>query len=133
MIGLDTNVIIRFLTQDEPKQAEIINKLIDKAINNNEVFWISQLTLCETVWVLERAYKISKKELVNILGKILKTNELKLERSEVIHKALDDYIKSKNVRFVDCLIGQSNQNFDCIFTYTFDKDTAKDLASFRLL
>ncbi len=75
MIGLDTNVIVRYLTQDDPSQSEIADKIISRSTDQGEMLWISQITLCETVWVLERAYKISKKTIVEILHFLLETQE----------------------------------------------------------
>lgn len=133
MIGLDTNVLIRYLTQDDVLQAELANKVIARSSHQGELLWIGQVTLCETVWVLERAYKISKAEIINILHMLLQTQELTFEKHDVIWRAIQDYKTCQSVGFVDCLIGRQNESNDCDFTYTFDKDASKELATFHLL
>jgi len=132
MIGLDTNVIVRYLTQDDPIQSVIANKLISKSVDGQELLWISQMTLAETVWVLERAYKISKSEMIEILHTLLQTVELVVEKHDLAFQALQDYKGSKYAGFVDCLIGRQNKSNDCVFTYTLDKEAAKDLNTFKL-
>jgi len=133
MIGLDTNVLIRYLTQDNLSQSELANKVITRSTNHGELLWVSQITLCETVWVLERAYKISKEELINILHMLLQTQELVFEKHDTIWRVIQDYKMCQSVGFVDCLIGRQNESNECNFTYTFDKDASKELATFHLL
>lgn len=133
MIGLDTNVIVRYLTQDDPAQSQIANTVINKAIDQGELLWISLLTLAETTWVLERAYKIPKNKMVEVLHTLLQIQELMIEKHDIVWHALHDYKKCKEAGFVDCLIGRQNISNDCLFTYTFDKDAAKEIKTFQLL
>lgn len=133
MIGLDTNVIIRYLTQDDPLQSELANQVITRSINQGEWLWVSQITLCETIWVLERAYKLSKEEIIDILHILMQTQELVFEMHDVIWRAIQDYKMCKTVGFADCLIGRQNASNDCQFTYTFDKDASKELTTFQIL
>lgn len=131
MYGLDTNVLIRYLTQDDPEQSEKANAVISKAAKHGETFWVSQITLCETVWVLLRAYKISKEELISILHMLLQTQELVFEKHDVIYRAIHDYRKCRSAGFVDCVIGRQNESNDCEFTYTFDQGAARELTTFK--
>ena len=133
MIGLDTNVLVRYLTQDDPKQSSLVNKAITKAVDEGELLWISHLTLAETAWVLERAYKISKKELVEIMHTLLQTQELSIERHDIVWHALHDFKKCEAAGFVDCLIARQNNANDCRHTLTFDKDAAREIPFFQLL
>ncbi len=133
MIGLDTNVIVRYLTQDDHHQAALANKIISKSTAEGQLLWISLITLCETVWVLERAYKISKEEIVNILHLLLQTQELVFENHNVVWHALNDYKTCNSAGFSDCLIGRQNHANDCFYTYTFDKEAVKELGTFQLL
>lgn len=133
MIGLDTNVIIRYLTQDDPRQAALANKVIGKSTSQGQLLWISQITLCETVWVLERAYKISKDEMITVLHQLLQTQELVFDKHDIVWQALHDYKSCHSVGFVDCLIGRQNVSNDCLYTYTFDKDAVKELKTFQML
>jgi predicted nucleic-acid-binding protein len=132
MIGLDTNVIIRYLTQDDEGQSKKANQIIENGINSNHNFWISQLTFCEVVWVLERSYKLKKTKIIDILSKILETEHLIIENESIVEQALEDY-KQHSISFSDCLIGQFNKHHDCLFTYTFDVKAANKLSTFKLV
>lgn len=133
MIGLDSNIVIRFLVQDDPKQSKKVNQWFDKWIQAEEVLWICQATLCEIFWVLERSYRLDKQELIKVLKLLLQT-KIEVENSEVVWEALYDYEKNANMGFADCLIGRQNSYFKCDATYTFDKKAAKQLpVIFKLL
>jgi predicted nucleic-acid-binding protein len=127
MIGLDTNVIIRYLVQDEPKQSKQANGIIETAIAEGLKLSISQVTLCEVVWVLERCYHVHKMELINVIKQLLKTQQIQVEHESVAQEALLDFEHHTSVDFSDCLIGRQNTNNGCIITYTFDKQAAKKL------
>lgn len=129
MIGLDTNVIIRYLVQDEPQQSMKANHIIEKAVADEEILIISQITLCEMVWVLESCYALTKKEIIEVLNKILHTHQIRIEQDDVVRHALRDFSHFDNVDFSDCLIGRQNISKGCSFTYTFDKNAAKKLNS----
>lgn len=134
MIGLDTNIVIRYLIQDDPEQSRKVNQCIEKWIKNKQVLWICQITLCEIFWVLEKCYKLGKEELVSILYSLLKTRQIRVEKDDIAWQALYDYEKSARINFPDCLIGRQNMHLECIHTYTFDKVAAKELPkSFLLL
>lgn len=127
MIGLDTNVIVRYLVQDDPKQSKKANHIIESAIAASEYLWLSQITLCEVVWVLERCYDLSKKELLHILKTILQIQQIRIEFDSIVRQALSDFESHSKVDFSDCLIGRQNAFHGCVCTYTFDKDAAKNL------
>lgn len=133
MIGLDTNVIVRYLTQDDPTQSELANQIISQSTTRGEMLWIGQITLCETVWVLEKGYQITKDTLIEILHLLLETQELVFENHDIVWQALQDYQSSRSVGFADCLIGRQNSANNCIYTYTFDKCAVKELPMFHLL
>ncbi|MCE5294914.1 MAG: type II toxin-antitoxin system VapC family toxin [Chlamydiales bacterium] len=127
MIGLDTNLIVRYLIQDDAAQTKKANLLIENAAENGTPMWISQITLCETIWVLDRGYKLPKQEILHILHELLQTPEIKIENDSITWLALHDYETSKSVGFVDCLIGRQNAYNGCTTTYTLDKQAAKKL------
>jgi predicted nucleic-acid-binding protein len=133
MIGLDTNVIVRYLTQDDPEQAKLANQVISNAIQKGELLWISHLTLAETTWVLERAYQLPKSQLIDILSTLLQTQDVTVEKHNIAWQALQDYKKCKKTGFVDCLIGRQNASSECRFTYTFDRTAAHELHTFQQL
>ena len=129
MIGLDTNVVIRYLVQDDPNQSKRANQAIEKWKEAGETLWICQITLCEICWVLERCYQLSREELVSVLTNLLQTRHLQIERDDLVWQALRDFEKNTKVGFPDCLIGRQNAYHECIHTFTFDKDAVKQLPS----
>jgi predicted nucleic-acid-binding protein len=133
MIGLDTNVLIRYLTQDDPKQSATANHFIKKSVSHGENLWIGLITLCETVWVLERAYSLSKSEITEVLRSLLSTKQIQFQEKDSVWQALGDFEESRNVSFSDCLIGRQNLSHECSHTYTFDKEAAKKLTTFHFL
>lgn len=132
MIGLDTNVVIRYLVQDDPAQAKQATACIEAWIAQKMTLRICQITLIEIYWVLERCYKLKKPELIAILSMLLQTRQIQVEHDDIAWQALRDYEHSK-AGFSDCLIGRQNAHYECSFTYTFDKETAKQLATFKLI
>lgn len=134
MIGLDTNVLIRFLVQDDQRQSKKANQCIEKWIKTGELLWICQIVLCEIIWVLEKCYQLSREELISILSVLLRTKQIRIERSEVVEQALHDFTNNFKIGFSDCLIGRQNAYHECSYTYTFDKNAAKKLPEiFKLI
>ena len=127
MIGLDTNVLVRYLTQDDKAQSLAATRLIE----NGNTFFINTIVLCELAWVLESCYDLKKDDLANILKKILSTRQFTIENSKIAWHAIDDFGASK-ADFSDCLLGQINLHKDCEHTFTFDK-ALKGVAAFKHL
>lgn len=128
MRGLDTNVIIRFLTRDDERQYQKSYKLLTQ---DKVRFLISYPTLVEMIWVLESRYKYAKKKLIFVLEEIKNTKNFYFPDHSIVEKSIKDYKKS-TADFADCLIGALNKEHNCDTTYTFDKKAAK-LPSFTLL
>lgn len=134
MIGLDTNVVIRYLVQYPPTQARKASEFIDSCIQSGKILWICQATLCEVFWVLKSCYELSKVELVSMLRLLLRARSIKIERDDIAYQALLDYEENSKIDFPDCLIGRQNAWFECQSTYTFDKNAAKRLpGQFKLI
>lgn len=129
MIGLDTNVFVRYLVQDDVVQSNLANRLIEEAVAAEKILWICQITLCETIWVLKKCYKLSNNEISHILQEILLIPQIKIENESVIASAIKDFEMNNNVGFSDCLIGRQNAHNGCEITYTFDKAAAKRLST----
>lgn len=125
MIGLDTNVLVRFLTQDDPKQSHKANGLFEEAEIRGVDLWVSLVTLCELVWVLESCYKVSRAELTELLTKLFQVKQIRLENSTAAEAALAQYKSSMRADFSDCLIGLHNISRRCTHTVTFDKQAAR--------
>ena len=93
MIGLDTNVLIRYIVQDDPNQSHQATKFIEENLSKDVTGWISHIVLCEIVWVLKRAYGYKKAILVNVIKQLLMTTELDIENPDVAWQALHEYEK----------------------------------------
>lgn len=131
MIGLDTNVILRYLLQDDEVQGEKASRAIGQAAARNEPLFVSIVVLCEALWVLESAYDYHKPERVTVLDQLLETNGFEIEQRDLVRAALDDYRASK-ADFSDCLIGRTNEAHGCRHTLTFERPL-KALDTFRVL
>ena len=131
MIGLDTNVVIRYLVQDDKKQSAAATRFIEKSLTTDVPGYINHITLCEIVWVLQRCYDVTEQQLRDIIEGLLTTKQLIAENVEVAWKALRVY-DANSADFCDALIGQANIHSGCEHTVTFDKKAAS-LPGFDLL
>jgi predicted nucleic-acid-binding protein len=131
MIGLDTNVLIRYLAQDDPLQSPIAVNFIETVCSEKHPGFINHIVLCETVWVLDRCYDIEKDTIVVILEKILKTEQFTIQSVDRVWRALREFKKTA-ADFADCLLSQDNIGNRCEHTVTFDKK-ASISAGYRLL
>lgn len=120
MIGLDTNILVRYITQDDQNQAELATKFIEKNCTGTKPGFINQIVICEIIWILCRAYGYDKKLVIRIIGKLLQSSEIVVENSPIIWKALKEY-ENGNADFSDYLIALSNIKSGCDYTVTFDK------------
>lgn len=129
MIGLDMNVLVRYLVQDDPGQSRKAMQVITKQCTRDDPGFINRIVLCELVWVLESAYGYSKDTIVAVLEKLLRTSQLKIEDVQAAWTAFRVYQKGK-ADFADCLLGTTNRLGGCDTTVTFDQAASK-LEGFR--
>ncbi len=123
MIGLDTNVIIRYVVQDDKRQAKMATELIERLTEDSPGF-LTLVCLTEIVWVLESAYAYDHLEIVALLTKLLQISVLKIERQAVVAAALRVF-KDGKADFADCLIERVSGNAGCEKTLTFDVTASK--------
>jgi predicted nucleic-acid-binding protein len=126
MKGLDTNVLVRYLTQDDPKQAAVAAKEIDGAATRGEKILLHPLVLCELVWVLESAYGFDKPEILKVLERILRTAQFELLEKDILWLALTDYRRGKG-DFSDYYLGRANEKGGAKNTLTFDMALKNDV------
>jgi predicted nucleic-acid-binding protein len=119
MIGLDTNILVRYLTQDDPGQSRKAAKEIEKGLSAGHMFFIADIVICELVWVLETAYGYDRRDIVPVLENILRTKQFQFENKDLLWKSLADY-RSIKADFADHLIGQAGHMAGCRETLTFD-------------
>jgi len=120
LIGLDTNVIVRYLVQDDEQQSKLATDLIEDQCSTESPLFINEITLCEIVWVLKRAYGYEKTVILDILQQLLACQDLLFSSHSEASLALRDY-EVGNADFSDYFIGQLNKKQGCAFTYSFDK------------
>lgn len=130
MIGLDTNVVVRYLVQDDQTQARHASRLIESCTRDEPGF-ISIVTLAEITWVLNAAYNASRDEIANVIENLLQTESLLVQFADIAWKGLAAY-RAGAADFADCLIERISAAQDCVATYTFDQIAARD-AGMQLL
>jgi len=119
MIGIDTNVIVRYIVQDDPKQAKASTKLIEQSCSIDNPGYINHIVLCELVWVLRRNYKLAKTSICQVIEQIMRTDRIVIEDIQLVWKALETFKETK-ADFADCLLGQRNLQAGCQYTATLD-------------
>ena len=124
MIGLDTNVLVRFLVRDDEQQFERARRLVRRQAQDGEPVHISLLVLLETEWVLRSRYKLSKEEILGTFSELLSAVDMSLEDESSIEEALFVW-KDSPAQFADCLIGARNRTLGCVATATFDTGALK--------
>jgi len=123
MTGLDTNVLVRYIMQDDLKQSPLANRLIESLTAESPGF-ITIVSVIEVVWVLSSAYEMGRPELIAALEALLHVKELVVERAETVWKAVRHF-QTANADFADCLITCSAGAAGCGQVMTFDRAAAK--------
>jgi len=129
VIGLDTNVLIRYFTQDDPHLSAIANRIIGGLSESSQGF-ISIVTLAETIWVLARTYDRPRDDLVRVIRALLGTSVFRVQNELQVYAAMEA-LESGTTGFSDALIGAVDSWAGCSHTLTFDKKAAR-LPGFQL-
>ena len=124
MLGIDTNVLIRFLVRDDKAQFERARKLIKRETSRGEPVFISHLVLLETEWVLRSRYGASKTEISTAISALLESREVQFEDESSVEQALFVW-KDSTADFADCLINAHHRALGCRATATFDARALK--------
>jgi len=124
MTGIDSNILVRYIVQDDIEQARKATRLIESKCNVQSPGYINIIVLCELVWVLKRAYGYKKRVIVDVLSTLLSVQEIRVERSAEVSIALEAFASGK-ADFVDYLIAVINNQKGCDFTYTLDGAAAQ--------
>lgn len=123
MIALDTNVLVRFLVQDDALQAQLATKVIDQLTDDAQGF-VSREVLIELVWVLERAYRLGRAEIAVALDGLLSATELDIEGSVEVAPALELY-RNDGFGFADLMIAAAARRVGAMELVTFDQKAAR--------
>lgn len=120
MIGLDTNVVVRYLMQDDPQQAERAAAFIERQLLVGNPGFISLVVLTEIAWVLRSCYGIDRESLCRTIRALLETRQLWVERTDLVVRALRRYA-GNTADFSDALIVELARDNGCVETVSFDR------------
>ena len=123
MIGIDTNVLVRYIAQDDAAQSAQATQLIEQVCSAQAPGFIGVVVLVELVWVSESCYGATRAEVVEILRRILSIRQLVVQEAELVWKALNLF-ESGKADFSDCVIERTANATGCTKTMTFDQKAA---------
>lgn len=124
MLGLDTNVLVRLLIEDDAAQTRRARKVVDTAITGQEAVLVSLPVLLEAEWVLRSRYELSPEAILRLFRAALEARELTFEDEAAVEEALFNWQDSQS-GFSDCLIVAHNRQLGCRSTATFDVHAAR--------
>ena len=131
MIGIDTNILVRYIVQDDQEQARLATSILEGELSEKAQGLVSAVVLCELVWVLRRAYGYEKEQIVEVLRSLMSSSDLMVDRVDDAWRALREY-ETGSADFSDYYIGQMNRTLHAETTYTLDRK-AGDGIRFTLL
>jgi predicted nucleic-acid-binding protein len=121
MIGLDTNVIVRYITQDDELQAVKATKVIESQLTTRDPGFITLITLVEVTWVLESCYDQQKQTILDVIHGLLTTKQLIIEKADCAYLAMKRCLESPKADFSDALITIVSEQEGCTKVLTFDR------------
>jgi predicted nucleic-acid-binding protein len=130
MIGLDTNILVRYLTQDDPIQSARAAEILERRLTEKNMGFVSIVAMVEIVWVLDRAYGFSRQAIAATVERLLQVEVLMIENEQQVFSAMVA-LKQGRGSFADALIAELGTRAGCRSTLTFDRKAAR-LAGFEL-
>jgi predicted nucleic-acid-binding protein len=124
VIGLDTNILIRYLTQDDPAQAAKATEILERRLTPKNPGFVSVVAMVETVWVLDRAYDLTAQEIAAAVERLLQVEVLAIENEQEVFTAMIA-LKQGRVSFADALIAELGARVGCTRTLTFDRKAVR--------
>jgi len=124
MLGIDTNVLVRFLVRDDETQFEKARKLIKREVAAGRRVFVNQLVLMESEWVLRSRYAVPKNQIIEAISGLLDATDIQFEDEPSIEEALFMW-KDTAADFADCLTGAKNRRLGCRTTVSFDVKASK--------
>jgi len=119
VIALDTNVLVRYLVKDDATQTALAAELIDRVIAADESLFVSDIVVCETVWVLRVSYRVGRSEVAALLRQLFRARHLLFRAVDQLSRALEAYAAGKG-DFADYVIREHARAADCESVATFD-------------
>lgn len=132
MIGLDTNVLLRYMVQDDPAQSPKATEVIERRLSKENPGFVSLVCVVEIVWVLGSLYQRSRAQIADHVEMMLAADTLAVQNEQEVYQALVA-LRNGSGTFQDALIGALGSWRGCSTTLTFDQDAAKRLNGFQLL
>ncbi len=132
MIGIDTNVLLRYLVQDDPAQSPQATEFIERRLTQQNPGFVSLVSILEIVWVLGCLYKRTRSEIAQHIEMILAADTLEVQNEQEVYQAVVA-LRSGTGTFEDALIGAIGIWRGCAATLTFDRNAANCLHGFRLI
>ena len=123
MIGLDTNVLVRYIMQDDPKQSAKATKLVE-SLTGEEPGFVPLVSVVELVWVLSSCYDLTREQLTQALEALLRAKQLVVDQADQVARALRAFAAG-TADFADCLIERTASSAGCAKTMTFDLAASK--------
>lgn len=123
MIGLNTNVLVRYIMQDDPRQSSKATRLIE-SLNSESPGFVAVVSVVELYWVLTSCYGLSGRDVKQALEALLRAKQIVVDRADQVLRALRVFDDGK-ADFADCLIERIASAAGCAETLTFDADAAK--------
>jgi predicted nucleic-acid-binding protein len=123
MIGLDTNVLVRYIMQDDPRQSARATALID-ALDADRPGFVGVVSVVELYWVLGSCYNLTKDQIGQALNLLLRSRQIVVDRADQVLRALRMFEAGK-AEFVDCLIERIADSAGCESIMTFDQQAAR--------
>ena len=130
MIGLDTNILVRYLTQDDPIQSPKATEIIERRLTESRPGFVSIVAMVEIVWVLHRAYGLAAPDIAAAVERMLQVDVLVIEKEQEVFAAMVA-LKQGQGSFADALIAELGASAGCVHTLTFDHKAAR-LPAFKL-
>lgn len=130
MIGLDSNILVRYFAQDDPLQSAKATQLLEQRLTEGDPGFISVVAMVETVWVLDRAYGLADQEIARAIERTLQADVLVVENEQEVATAMIA-LKQGRGTFADALIAALGARAGCVRTLTFDRKALR-LPGFQL-
>ena len=124
MIGLDTNILVRHLAQDDPVQSAKATELVERRLSEENPGFVSIVAMVETAWVLDRAYGLADDEIAAAIERTLQADVLVVEDEQEVFAAMIA-LKEGHGSFADALIGGLGGRAGCTHTLTFEKKASR--------
>ncbi len=131
MIGLDTNVLVRYLAQDDPVQLAKATEILERRLTPKIPGFVSVVAMVETVWVLDRAYGLTAQEIATAVERLLQVEVLAIENEQEVFTAMVALRQGRG-SFAGALIAELGARAGCSRTLTFDQKALR-LRSFELV